>query len=749
MERYAFMSNQTAQVEHITSSWVDDLWGGLAAMLVALPSSIAFGVLVYSAIGNEYVGEGALAGIIGAAALGIIAPIFGRTGGLISAPCAPAAAVLSALVVGLLAGNNGFNPADILPLMALTVLFSALLQVFYGLIGGGRLIKFVPYTVVSGYLSGVGVIIALGQIPKLFGLPKGTPLIQGLISPELWKLQGLVVGLVTIAVMVVTPKITRKVPAAILGLLGGILAYFILALFSSGLMELQGNPLIIGPIKASGSFFKAVAGRLTSLLSLNLISIQTILVPALTLSVLLSIDTLKTCVVLDALTRSRHKSDRELIGQGIGNMVSFLTGGIPGAGTMGPTLINVTSGGRTPRSGVIEGALVVMTLLLLGRLFAWVPIGALAGILLVISYRMFDWRNMLRLLRYPAGRLDFAVIAFVIIVAVTVDLIAASGVGIALAILLFIRDQIRGSVIRRKRGLDQVSSKTSRLDAEREALNKHGDEAVFCELQGNLFFGTTDQLFTQLETDLRTKRYILLDMRRVQSMDYTAAHLFEQMQAQLEERGGRLLFNGMASGLHDQRDFERYLAQLGVVREGSGGIMISETLDGALEWMEDRILEAYNMAQEDSAKPLELKDFELFRKFDEKTLSSLAACVMEVSVPQGQKVVSQGDPGDKIYLVRRGSVRILLPLKGNTQYHLATIGQGDFFGELSFIDGSIRSADVEAKVPTDLYVLSRSRLNDQSHSDPVFGVQVFARLALAIAKRLRHTDAELQGLEER
>lgn len=744
------MSDQTAQAENISVSWIDDLWGGLAAMLVALPSAVAFGVLVYSALGNEYVGEGAMAGMIGAATLGIVAPIFGRTRGLISAPCAPAAAVLSALVVGLLAGDaNALNPADILPLMALTVLFSAVLQVLYGVIGGGRLIKFVPYTVVSGYLSGVGVIIALGQIPKLFGLPKGTPLISGLISPGLWRWQSLVVGLITVAVMVATPRITRKVPAAILGLLGGILSYFLLGLFSSGLLTMQDNPFIIGPIHASGSFFDAVSSRIASFLSMDFMSLRIILVPALTLSVLLSIDTLKTCVVLDALTRSRHKSDRELIGQGIGNLVTFLAGGIPGAGTMGPTLINVTSGGRTPRSGVIEGVLVVMTLFLLGRLFAWVPIGALAGILLVIAYRMFDWRNMLRLLRYPAGRLDFAVIAFVIIVAVTVDLIAASGVGIALAILLFIRDQIKGTVIRRKRGLDQVSSKTSRLEAEREVLNKHGNEAVFCELQGNLFFGTTDQLFTQLETDLRTKRYILLDMRRVQSMDYTAAHLFEQMQAQLEERGGRLLFTGMAAGLHDQLDFERYLAQMGVVREGGGGVMISETLDSALEWMEDHILEAYNMLQEDSAQPLQLKDFELFRQFDEKMLSELHSCVTELSVTQGRKVVSQGDPGDKIYLVRRGSVRILLPLKGGTPYHLATIGQGDFFGEISFIDGSIRSADVEAKVPTDLYVLSRSRLNEQSHSNPVFGVQVFARLALAIAKRLRHTDAELQALEER
>ena len=743
------MNAQGAQSGQTTSSWAGDIWGGLAAMLVALPSSIAFGVLVYSALGSEYVGQGALAGILGAAALGIIAPVVGRTGGLISAPCAPAAAVLSALVASLLVGNvYGLDPASIPPLIALTALFSAGFQVLYGAIGGGRLIKFVPYPVVSGYLSGVGVLIALGQLPKLFSLPEETSLFEGLISPGLWNWQGLIVGIVTMMVMLVMPYITRKVPAAILGLMGGMLAYFLLALFSTTMLELQDNPLIIGPIHTTGSFLGAVATRATSMLSIDFASIRLIIISALTLSVLLSIDTLKTCVVLDALTRSRHNSNRELMGQGIGNLVSFLVGGMPGAGTMGPTLVNVMSGGRTPRSGVIEGAFVIMTLLLLSRFVAWVPISALAGILLVISYRMFDWRNMLRLLRSPVGRLDFAVIAGVIFTAVAVDLIAASGVGVALAILLFIRDQIRGSVIRRKRGLNQVSSKTRRLDAEREILDQYGDQAVFCELQGNLFFGTTDQLFSQLETDLRTKRYILLDMRRVQSMDYTAAHLFEQMQVQLEERGGRLLFTGMPSSLHDQRDFEKYLAELGVVRE-SGGIIVFETLDGALEWMEERILEASGLVRKDDEILLDLNDFDLFRQFDERTISRLAACVSERSVPEGEKVFSQGDKGDEIFLVRRGSVRILLPLKGNKYHHLATIGRGDFFGELSFLDRRVRSADVEAKVPTDLYVLSRSRFNEESHSDPVVGAQVFARLALAIGRRLRHTDAELQALQER
>jgi len=743
------MNDANEHTRQDSPSWGDDVWGGLAAMLVALPSSVAFGILVYTALGPEYAGQGAMAGLLGAAALGIVAPLCGRTGGLISAPCAPAAAILTALIAGLLAGEDGapLGPDAIMPLLALTALLSALFQTLYGIVGGGRLIKFIPYQVVSGYLSGVALLIALGQLPKLLGFPKGVALVQGLMSPLMWKWQGVVVGIVTMAVMGLAPLITKKIPAVILGLFGGIIAYFALAPFYPALLELRGNPLIIGPLQTSGSFLDAVSSRAGSLLQIDTESLERIIVPALTLSVLLSIDTLKTCVGLDTLTRSRHNSNRELIGQGLGNLASFLAGGIPGAGTMGPTLVNITSGGRTPRSGVVEGLFVVLALILLSGLIAWVPIGALAGILLMIAWRMFD-KNMFHLLRYPAGRLDFCVIAGVILVALTVDLIAASGVGIAMAILLFIRDQVRGSVIRRKRYLNQMSSKTRRQATEREILNRDGDQAVFCELQGNLFFGTTDQLFSQLEPDLRTRRFLLLDMRHVQSIDYTAVHLFEQMHAQLAERGGRLLFSGMPSGLLEQRDFERYLAQMGLVREGAG-VMISETQDSALEWMEERILEAAGVTEADQKSLMELKDFRLFREFSEDELAAMAACVSEMSLQQGQKAFCQGDQGDELFLVRRGSVQVMLPLEGGKRHHLATIGRGGFFGELAFLDRGIRSADVEAKVPTDLYSLSRARFNELARSNAAIGVQVFARLSLVTAERLRQTDAELRVLEER
>ncbi len=718
-------------------------------MLVALPSSVAFGIVVYTTLGAEYAGQGAMAGLVGAAALGIAAPLCGRTAGLISAPCAPSAAVLSALIAGLAAGSSGvrLEPAAILPLVALTILLAAGLQIFYGVLGGGRLIKFIPYPVVSGYLSAVGILIALGQLPKIFGIAKGTPLQQGLLAPAGWKWQGLVVGIATMTVMTLAPRFTRRVPAAILGLLSGVMVYFLLARFSPELLNLTGNPLIIGPVQTSGSLFEVIADRAVSLAHLQATSLRLILVPALTLSVLLSIDTLKTCVGLDALTRSRHNSNRELIGQGIGNLCSFLLGGMPGAGTMGPTLVNLNSGGRTPRAGVIEGAFVLLALLFLSPLIAWVPIGALAGILLVIAWRMFD-RSIFHLLGYPAGRLDFAVIAGVIVVALAVDLIAASAVGIALAILLFIREQIKAPVIRRKRYLNQMSSKTRRSSAERVVLNRCGDQAVFCELQGNLFFGTTDRLFSQLEEDLRTKSWLLLDMRHVRSIDYTAVHLFEQMHAQLAERGGRLLFSGMPSALLDQRDFERYLAQMGIVPENNG-VMIAETRENALEWMEQQLLDKCMTLPRDDQHPLGLAEFELFRGFDERMLAMLSGCMQELSLQEGEKAFSSGDSGDQIFLVRRGSVRVMLPLEGGKRHHLATIECGGFFGELAFLDRGVRSADVEAKEPTELCVLSRGLFDKVSGSDPALGSQVFVRLAIAIAERLRQTDLELSILEER
>jgi SulP family sulfate permease len=719
-------------------------------MLVALPASIAFGVAVYSVLGPRFAPQGALWGIVGATVVGIMAPLFGGTARLISAPCAPAAAVLGAFALELTSGaaaDAAAQPARVLLLLTLVALLSACLQMAYGALGGGTLIKYIPYPVVTGYLSGVGVVIFIKQLPGLFGLPKDAGLWTGLTSPALWRWPGLVVGVVTIAVTLLAPRFTKAVPAAILGLLGGVATYFVLGLLRPELLTLADNPLVIGTLGAAGgSLQQAFAARWSGLGALRFADVGLVAMPALTLSVLLSIDTLKTCVVVDALTRSRHDSNREIIGQGLANLSSALLGGMPGAGTSGATLVNIASGGRTRLASVLEGVLALVAFVLLGPLVAWAPIAALAGILIVVAYRMFD-RGSFRLLRQRSTILDFLVVASVVIVAVGVGLITASGVGVGLAIILFIRDQIRGSVIHRRTYGNQVFSRQRRLPEEIALLERKGDQTLACELAGSLFFGTTDQLLSQLEADLKLRRYVILDLRRVRSVDLTAVHMLEQIEAQLSERGAQLIFSALPKSLPTGQDLREYFDEVGLVRP-TRHVRVFNQLSDALEWAEDRILEQEGRAREDDLAPLELREIDFLKGRKEETVRELAGCVVEKSFATGERIFEQGDVGDEIFFIRRGTVRIVLRLADGKEYHVATFTRSDFFGDMAFLDRGVRSADAVAAAPTDIFVLSRERFEKVAEQHPRLGRQLFADLARSLAIRLRHADGEIRALEE-
>ncbi len=730
-------------------TWVDDIWGGFAAMLVALPSSIAYGVAVYALMGSEYIAGGVRAGILGAIIIGLVAPFLGGAPRLISAPCAPAAAVLAALVTDCLSGVHrgagALEPEKIIVILTLVALFSALLQLLYGFLGGGRLIKYIPYPVVSGYLSGVGAIIILSQLPKLLGLPKELKLGPGLFTPGSWQGPALVVGAATILGAIYGPRLTRKAPATIIGLVAGIGAYFVLSYWLPELRQLEHNKLVIGSINASmSSLLPDFSALWHHLHGLNFHDLQDLIMPALMLSVLLSIDTLKTCVVVDALTHSQHDSNRELIGQGAGNFCSAIFGGMPGAGTMGATLVNLNSGGHTRRSGIYEGLFVLLAFLLCSSLLAWVPLAALAGILIVGACRMIDWKSFL-LLRQPGTILDFCVIAAVIAVALSWNLIAASGAGLGLAILLFIREQIRGSVIRRKMTGRQFSSKQHRLPAEQAILEAHGNQVRILELQGSLFFGTTDQLRSEVAEDLKECKYLILDLRRVQSVDYTAAHLMEQLESQLKEKDGWLIFSRLPESLPNGRDLRAYFDQVGVL-DSSRKVIRFESLDDSMQWVEDQILESETCILTGNEAPLNLAEVELFRELEAEHLEALAACAVELNFVAGENVFRSGEQGDQIYVVRRGVVRIILPLeKGH--HNLAAFGRGGFFGEMAFLDrGATRSADAVAAYNCSLWVISRARFDEVSKQHPSVGVRVFARLARTIALRLRRADDELRAV---
>ena len=713
-------------------------------MLVALPSAIAFGVTIFSPLGSTFGAQGALAGMLGVTVLGLVAATFGGTQRLISAPCAPAAAILTAVTIEL--SRQAIEPSAIVISLFLIAITCGLIQIAFGLLQIGKLIRFMPYTVVSGYLSGVGLIIVISQLPKWLSLPKGIKLIDGIWQPHLWQVSSIAIGIATALAMILAPKFSKRIPAVIQGLLAGVLVYWLLAWTAfPELRSLENNSFIIGPLAADpAALFDNLQQSLEQLLHPNLPPLEQIIIPALTLAILLSIDTLKTCVVLDALTGSRHNSNRELIGQGLGNLSASLLGGTPGAGTMGATLVNKASGGTTRLSGAFQGLWSLIAILVLTPLIAWVPIASLAALLVVIGVKMIDWKS-LAFARSKETFVDFVVILAVVVVANTVGLIAASGLGVGLTILLFIREQIYSTTVRKKSYGNQLFSKHFRTNAERQILQRDGQQTVIYELQGSLFFGTTDQLYLAIEPEIDRARYVLLDFFRVQSIDITAAHMIERIRNRLAENQTTLLLSRLPKRLPSGRDLRSYIDHLGLTNDGTTQI-VNEMSDG-LEWIENQLLEKAEAISTQS-KALALNEFEIFKGMDAKTLSVLNSCVTKQHFLANTCIFQANSSGEELMLIASGQIKITLSIGKNTIVHLATLGRGQFFGEMSFLDRQVHSADVYAQTDVELLIMTRTDFDRINASNPTLTAQVMQSIAIAIATRLRHTNSDLIQIRE-
>jgi SulP family sulfate permease len=713
-----------------------DLWGGLAAMLVALPQSIAFGITVFSAVDPSLLAQGAMAGILGAIAMGTVAPAFGGTPRLISSPCAPAAAFLAGLTAE--AWMQG-QPQSVVGLLLLVIVSAGAFQILFSVLGGGKVIKYIPYPVVAGYMSSVGIIIVAGQLPRLFGAMDPRELS---LTPA--HVHSVLIAAASVAAMIVGPRLTKAVPAPIFGLLAGLAVYAVLAGIEPAYRALENNPLVIGQLQGELSLDASIA-RFRSYAAMPLASLQESLIAGATLAVILSIDTLKSCVVVDTVTRSRSDSNRELLGQGLGNFTAALAGGIAGAGTLGATLVNVSSGGTTRMSGALAGVFSLVTLLFLSPLLAWVPIPALSGILILVGARMIDWKIVLLVLRKTTV-LDFLVIVTVIVVALKFSLMAAAGAGVALSALFFLREQMRGSLVHKKSFGSEMSSKRSRLPNEQKVIRESGKRVVLYELQGSLFFGNTDRLFTMISEDLRESQFVILNMRRVQSMDSTALHMLGQISALLSDRNGRLFLTDLPDELSPGQSTDSFLREAGLLTHDSN-VAVFEEFHYALEWTEDFLLKEKHLYHSHTEKALSLQEIELFHSLSPVQIEEVEPFLDKLSVAAGDVIFRSGDTTDSVFFIRQGIVKIMLPLNSHRAHHLASFGRGDFFGDMAFVDHEQRSADAVAETDCELYSLSRSRFDQLLSQDPAIGAQFYENLVRVLAHRFRTVHTELRALE--
>ncbi len=358
-----------------------------------------------------------------------------------------------------------------------------------------------------------------------------------------------------------------------------------------------------------------------------------------------------------------------------------------------------------------------------------------------VGLRTLDW-GTLRLLRRPGHRLEFAVVAAVVAIALWRGLVVAAGAGIALVIVLFLRDRMGQSPVRARGDLARTRSTRRRLPPEDQVLTAHGPEAAVVTLQGDLFFGTADRLLTELGPDLARCRFVLLDLARVTDVDLTAARILAQAQARLAGRGARLLL----AGSRTPGELEAALADVSVDPKAPPPRLFTSR-DEALEWMEEQLLELH-LDERVVHRRIELSETDLLSGLAPALLAAVERRIRTVAVPAGELVFRAGDPGDALYLVRLGRVRVAVPAAGGRELMIGAFGRGDVFGELAFVDARPRSANATATVDTEVFVLDRTGFEAALKDEPALGAELPARIARVISYRLRVTTGELKAAGE-
>ncbi|UZJ44078.1 SulP family inorganic anion transporter [Marinimicrobium sp. C6131] len=471
-----------------------DVFGGLTAAIVSLPMALAFGVAS---------GAGAEAGLYGAICVGLFASLFGGTPTLISEPTGPMTVVMTAVLTSLVASH----PENGLAMAFTVVMIAGLFQILLGLLKLGRYITMMPYSVISGFMSGIGIILIILQFGPMLGQPSvsGGVLNNLLAIPQFIKnlsVAELSISLTALLALFFIPKRIAKVvpPQLIVLVLGTTIA---LLLFGDNLR-------LVGPISLGIPDFY--------LPYFTADQVTTMLIDGMVLGTLGCIDALLTAVIADSLTRNEHNSNKELIGQGIGNLASGFIGGLPGAGATMGTVVNIQTGARTALSGIVRAAVLLVVVVFASGLASSIPLAILAAIAVKVGLSILDWSFLKRAHRVSTSAT--LIMYLVIALTVLVDLMVAVGLGVFIANIITIDKLSRLQAQRNMQVISDVDDNISLESEEKKILEKNRGDIALLYFSGPLIFGMSRALARE-RNSLNAFRKILIDLTDVPTLDTT------------------------------------------------------------------------------------------------------------------------------------------------------------------------------------------------------------------------------------
>ncbi len=503
------------------AQFASDVVAGIIVAIIALPLSIALALA--SGVGPEQ-------GIYTAIAAGFVISLLGGSQVQIAGPTAAFATIVAGIVAK--SGVEG---------LAVATIMAGIILIVMGFCHFGSLIKFIPFTITTGFTSGIAVTIVIGQLKDFFGVtyPAGMETIETMQKLKAFvagfssvNIHAIIVGVVCMAILIVMPMITEKIPGSLVAVIAGILMVKFLPLSVNTIGDLYTVSNKLPAFRLPVFSYAVIQGSLSD---------------AFTIAVLAAIESLLSCVVADGMIGGKHRSNTELVAQGAGNIVSALFGGIPATGAIARTAANIKNGGRSPIAGMVHALVLLLILVVLMPCASWIPMPTIAAILFMVAYNMCQWRTFVKLAK-TAPKSDIAVLVLTFFLTVVFDLVVAIEIGMLLACLLFMKRMSDETGVRNWIHVEEAKEQKQNEEKEKEEPS-HADtelreiplELAVYEITGPLFFGAADRI-NQIEVKDVT-RCLILRMRAVPAVDSTGMNAMFALYERCKKNGVTLILS--------------------------------------------------------------------------------------------------------------------------------------------------------------------------------------------------------------
>lgn len=727
-----------------------DLSGGLIAAVVSIPMSIGFGILAFAPFGEALLPTGILNGLYGAIFMGLAALVLGARTIAIYAPRSLIAFMIGSIALHSFAESGNAlihgDPAYLVGALLATLALAGLFQMLFGAARLGGLVRFIPSPVMAGFQNAAAVLILYSQVHVMLGLPTRVPLAGLPEALSQAKPLNLLLGLATVAVIWHGARLSRRLPPALIGLLFGTAAYYLLA--AAGLEASLGPT--IGALPQStpdGHFFGAVIAFAAHPAAADLLPV--VVASALSLSVVASLDILICSRIVDAMSAQRMDGNRILRVTGGANLLTSLLGGMAGGVSIGASTANYKGGGRTSLSLLVHCMVIFLAVVAFGALLGKLPLVVIGAVLVVTAIQLVDkWSLELagkvvsrQTIDWRAIALDLAVIVAVAVTAIAGDVVVAVLIGVGVAVLLFVFRMSR-SIVRRERYGDTTHSRRTRDAGEMRILAEHGRRILVLELEGPVFFGSAESLGDRIDAAIaHGTRYVALDFRRVNDLDSTGARIVLQAHERLKARGAHLLLASADAARH----VNTVLRDAGVMAAVTHARVFPDG-DRALEWAESHLIEAVRAARATGGE-YPFVHLDLLAGFTAEERERFRALLRRREYRAGEVVFQEGAEGDELYIIVAGSASVKLRLDSGREQRLVTFAAGTVFGEMALLDREARSATVVADEGLVCYVLDHAAYEHITREMHAVAIKLLTNLGRELAARLRRANRMLNQAE--